>query len=83
MDAEEARAFLKMSKDGFKKHSPGMPRYEISPRQIRYLRPELLEWLRSLSSGGATLVLTEAHSPAPQGTQRKDVSRERGVKRLI
>ena len=46
MDAEEARAFLKMSKDEFKKRATSLPRHAVSPRVFLYLRPELLEWLR-------------------------------------
>lgn len=83
IDAEEARAFLKMSKDEFKKRAPEMPRYPVSARAFLYLRPELLDWLKSYGLGGSTAVATEAHSPALQGTKRKDVPRERGVERLI
>lgn len=46
MDSEEARVFMRQSKDQWKKLAPVLPRHPTSPQRYLYLRSELLEWIR-------------------------------------
>ncbi len=48
MNAEEAREFLGLTENEFKKRRHLIPRREESERKSYYLREDLLEYLRSL-----------------------------------
>lgn len=45
MDAREAAEFLRLSYEAFRKIAPSVPRHRLGS-SYRYLRSELLEWLR-------------------------------------
>lgn len=46
MDGVGAAAFLKTSRSRFDRLAPRLPRYKKAGLSYRYLRSELLEWLR-------------------------------------
>jgi hypothetical protein len=47
MNATEAADFLRLSENAFSRLAPTLPRCKLDGKQYRYLRSDLLEWLRS------------------------------------
>ena len=80
MNAEEAADFLRLSPTAFRRLAPTLPRYQIYERSgYRYLRSDLLVWLRARGNAAET----RPHLEALGGTRTRKVPPERGVKRLI
>lgn len=46
MNASEAADFLRLSENAFSRLAPTLPRCKLDGKQYRYLRSDLLEWLR-------------------------------------
>ena len=76
MNAEEARAFLGLTKDEFKKRRWRIPCREESERKRYYLREDLLGYLRSLPRSGVSDYASDYAPPlaAPRGTDRERFS---------
>ena len=70
MDGKEAAAFLKVSEAQFGRLAPRLPRHKKAGLGYRYLRSELLVWLRSGEDGAPE---DEGRDEAPR--------RHRGVER--
>ncbi len=71
MNAEEARAFLGLTKDEFKKRRHRVPHRVESERKRYYLRDELLDYLRSLPPGAPDYPPDYLpHHRAPYGTEQ-------------
>ncbi len=76
MNAEEARAFLGLTKDEFKKRRHRVPHRVESERKRYYLRDELLDYLRSLPPGVTMHTSCDyppdylPHHRAPYGTEQ-------------
>jgi hypothetical protein len=80
MNAEEAADFLRLSPTAFRKLAPALPRCQIYERSgYRYLRSDLLAWLR----GRGNAVETRPHVEAQGGTKTRKAPSRRGVKRLL
>jgi len=81
MNAEEARAFMGLTLDEWKKRSHLIPARQESPRKRYYLREDLLAYLRSLpirgrSGPGASDYPSDygRHLAALEGTDRDKLS---------
>jgi hypothetical protein len=80
MNAEEAADFLRLSPTAFRKLAPTLPRCQIYERSgYRYLRSDLLAWLRLRGNAAET----RPHLEALGSTKAKKTPPKRGVKRLI
>jgi hypothetical protein len=80
VNAEEAADFLRLSPTAFRKLAPSLPRCQIYERSgYRYLRSDLLTWLRVRGNAAQT----GPHLEALGGTKSRKVPPKRGVKRLI
>ena len=80
MNAEEAADFLRHSPTAFRRLAPALPRYQIYERSgYRYLRSDLLTWLRTRGNAAQT----GQHLEALGGTKSRKTPPKRGVKRLI
>ena len=80
MNAEEAADFLRLSPTAFRRLAPALPRCQIYERSgYRYLRSDLLVWLRARGNTAET----RPHLEALGGTRTRKAPPERGVKRLI
>jgi hypothetical protein len=80
MNAEEAADFLRLSPTAFRKLAPALPRCQIYERSgYRYLRSDLLSWLRTRGNAAQT----GPHLEALGGTKSRKTPPKRGVKRLI
>ena len=80
MNAEEAADFLRLSPTAFRKLAPALPRCQIYERSgYRYLRGDLLAWLRVRKVAAET----QPHLEALRGTKTTNGPPKRGVKRLI
>jgi hypothetical protein len=80
MNAEEAADFLRLSPTAFRKLAPSLPRCQIYERSgYRYLRSDLLAWLRTRGNAAET----GPHLEALGGTKSRKTPPKRGVKRLI
>jgi len=79
MNAEEAADFLRLSANAFHKLAPTLPRYKIYERSgLRYLRTDLLEWLRGRADSNV-----DSNPPASRGIQRQKQAPPRRVTRLV
>jgi hypothetical protein len=80
MNAEEAADFLRLSPTAFRRLAPALPRCQIYERSgYRYLRSDLLTWLRTRGNAAQT----GQHLETLEGTKSRKTPPERGVKRLI
>ncbi len=80
MNAEEAADFLRLSPTAFRRLAPALPRCQIYERSgYRYLRSDLLSWLRTRGNAAET----RPHLEALGGTKSRKTPPKRGVKRLI
>ena len=80
MNAEEAADYLRLSPTAFRKLAPALPRCQIYERSgYRYLRSDLLAWLRARGNTAET----GPHLETLGGTRTSKAPPERGVKRLI
>jgi hypothetical protein len=80
MNAEEAADILHLSLTAFRKLAPALPRYQLYERSgYRYLRSDLLAWLRERRNGAETT----PHLEAFEGIRTRKAPPERGVNRLI
>ena len=86
MNAKEAADFLRLSEAHFRKIAPAAPRHKIPGLGFRYIRSELLDWLRSHDDGtpnNEAVKQPAGEPPAPgseQGSKRRAGKR---VKRLV
>jgi hypothetical protein len=79
MNAEEAADFLRLSPTAFRKLAPTLPRCQIYERSgYRYLRSDLLSWLRTRGNAAET----GPHLEVLGRTKTKKALPKRGVKRL-
>ena len=80
MNAEEAADFLRLSPTAFRRLAPALPRCQIYERSgYRYLRSDLLSWLRTRGNAAET----GPHLEALGRTKSRKIPPKRGVKRLI
>ena len=80
MNVEEAADFLRLSPTAFRRLAPSLPRCQIYERSgYRYLRSDLLAWLRLRGNAAET----GPHSEALGGTKTRKAPPDRSVKRLI
>ena len=80
MNAEEAADFLRLSPTAFRRLAPALPRCQIYERSgYRYLRSDLLAWLRTRGNAAQT----GQHLEALGGTKTRKIPPKRGVKRLM
>lgn len=59
MDAKEAAAFIKTSEANFNRLAPSIPRCKKTGLGFRYLRSDVLAWLRSGSNAAALEAVRE------------------------
>jgi hypothetical protein len=80
MNADEAAGFLRLSPTAFRRLGPKLPRCQIYERSgYRYLRSDLLAWLRVRKDAAET----QPHLEARRGTKSTNIPPKRGVRRLI
>jgi hypothetical protein len=80
MNAEEAADFLRLSPTAFRKLAPALPQCQIYERSgYRYLRSDLLAWLRLRGNAAET----QPHLEALRGTKTRKAPPKLGVRRLV
>lgn len=80
MDAKEAAGFLKVSEKQFNRLAPSVPRHKKTGMGFRYLRSELLSWLRSDDQATGAEGEVEGDQ-LPRGRQRDGNAESQGVAR--